>query len=797
MAQTIKLRRSATASAVPTTTQLALGELAINTYDGKLFLKKSPGGVDAIVEVGAAGAVAGANTQIQFNNSGAFGASSDFTWDNTGKDLYVNGQLGLGAAVQAPTQFVLGGTMPSSAGASYGINIASTVPAASTAGSAGYITNVSTAAAAFTLPTLLHFSASQGTFGAGSTVTDQYGYYAQGTLTGATNNYGFFGGINAGTGRWNFYAGGTAANYFAGRLNLGSTSTSIASQFYFGGTAPSGTDVYSIYTDQVISAVTTGSASAVTSNLSTAAAAFTLPSLNHFVATKGTFGAGSTVTTQRGFYAHNTLTGATNNYGFFSDIAAGTNCYNFYANGTALNFFQGAVGMGNGALAYTQLRVGGTAPSSSNLTYSVYADQTAPATTTSEFASFYSVPNTAASAFTLGTLFHYIALQGTIGAGSAITNQFGFYVGNNLTGATNNYGFYSNIPSGTNRWNIYANGTAANYFNGVTTFASAPIFSSLTGILKGNGASALTVATAGTDYIAPANLLGYRNRFINAKMEVEQRNTNQYPFAQTITAGAALLYVVDRWYAYCTGANLTNGAQRAYSTASQAYGYQFTGAAGVTGIGFAQRIENIYSRDLAGLTATLSVDLANSLLTTVTWTAYYATTNNTFGTLAAPTRTQIATGTFTVNNTITRYSAQISIPSAATTGIEIVFSVGAQTSGTWQIYRPQLELGSTATGFEWRAYDVDLQLCQRYYTRGYFYWQGSATNAVTYGGSVNFPVPMRVNPTLAAATAAATSFPATASTITGSGAVGASLTRAANATAAGTFADTWTASAEL
>ena len=54
MANTIKLRRSATASAVPTTGQLALGELAINTYDGKLFLKKDDG-TESIVEIGAGG----------------------------------------------------------------------------------------------------------------------------------------------------------------------------------------------------------------------------------------------------------------------------------------------------------------------------------------------------------------------------------------------------------------------------------------------------------------------------------------------------------------------------------------------------------------------------------------------------------------------------------------------------------------------------------------------------------------------------------------------------------------------
>lgn len=43
MAQTIKLRRSASQGAIPTTAQLALGEIAINTYDGKVYLKKDNG----------------------------------------------------------------------------------------------------------------------------------------------------------------------------------------------------------------------------------------------------------------------------------------------------------------------------------------------------------------------------------------------------------------------------------------------------------------------------------------------------------------------------------------------------------------------------------------------------------------------------------------------------------------------------------------------------------------------------------------------------------------------------------
>ena len=52
MAQTIKLKRSSTGGAVPSTSSLSLGEVAINTYDGKMYIKKNDGS-DAIVEIGA------------------------------------------------------------------------------------------------------------------------------------------------------------------------------------------------------------------------------------------------------------------------------------------------------------------------------------------------------------------------------------------------------------------------------------------------------------------------------------------------------------------------------------------------------------------------------------------------------------------------------------------------------------------------------------------------------------------------------------------------------------------------
>lgn len=245
-----------------------------------------------------------------------------------------------------------------------------------------------------------------------------------------------------------------------------------------------------------------------------------------------------------------------------------------------------------------------------------------------------------------------------------------------------------------------------------------------------------------------------RNKLINGAMNVDQRNAGA---SQTFTAAAALAYSVDRWYGYCTGANVTG--QRVAGTAPNAYNYQFTGAALVTKIGFAQRIEALNCQDLAGQTATLSVDLANSVLTTVTWTAWYANTADTFGTLASPTRTQIATGTWTVSSTLTRYNAQISVPAAATTGIEIEFSVGAQTSGTWTIGRAQFEQGGTQTPFEYRPATLEFDFCQRYYqtfvsgTREFAqscYLYSTYANAASASAIITIPfnTVMRATPTM-------------------------------------------------
>ena len=251
-----------------------------------------------------------------------------------------------------------------------------------------------------------------------------------------------------------------------------------------------------------------------------------------------------------------------------------------------------------------------------------------------------------------------------------------------------------------------------------------------------NGTTGLVFNDASTQATA-ATGFGFKNRILNGSMIVDQRNAAA---SQTFTAAAALAYSVDRWYAYCTGANVT-GQQVAGSGAVQNR-YRFTGAASVTAVGFGQRIEQKNSYDLAGSTCTLSADLAiSATLTTVTWTAYYATTTaDTFGSLASPTVTQISTGTFTVSATVTNFSTNISIPAAATTGIQILFTVGALTAGlTWTIGNVQLEKGSTATSFDYRSYGTELALCQRYYELG-----GGVTATALGTGGIYTQFPFKV-----------------------------------------------------
>jgi len=160
-----------------------------------------------------------------------------------------SGQVGIGATAAAGTNLRIAKTLTGSTSA-YGILMNGAIQSDVTSQSNSFTSQPSTAAAAFTLTSLRHYLATQSTIGAGSTVTNQYGFNAASTLTGATNNYGFYGDIASGAGRYNFYAAGTANNYFAGNVGVGVTSpgykvdvsgdVNITGNFYKNGTVFSG-----------------------------------------------------------------------------------------------------------------------------------------------------------------------------------------------------------------------------------------------------------------------------------------------------------------------------------------------------------------------------------------------------------------------------------------------------------------------------------------------------------------------------------------------------------------------------
>jgi hypothetical protein len=306
--------------------------------------------------------------------------------------------------------------------------------------------------------------------------------------------------------------------------------------------------------------------------------------------------------------------------------------------------------------------------------------------------------------------------------------------------------------AGVPRWQLDTNATAETGANAGSDLelwsysdAGAALFKTLTvnratGLMTISGPVTFTgaVSMSGVNGVPQT---GMRNRLINGSMAIDQRNEGA---SQTITP--AVTYSVDRWTVYPTGASVT-GQRVAGSNQSQ-YRYRITGAAAVSSIVYGQRIEAANCYDMNGTTASLSVDLANSLLTTVTWTASYASATDNFSSVV-----QFATGTFTVSSTVARYIASVSVPAIATTGIQIALSVGAQLSGTWTIGDAQFEPGAVANSMERRPFGVELALCQRYYAVVKAWWVGDTVAAGVYASSFQFKVDMRVPPAMTLLTA--------------------------------------------
>jgi hypothetical protein len=340
-----------------------------------------------------------------------------------------SGNVGIGGTGFAFDKVVVTGTLPTDSNVSLNYSARGTAPSGSTTQLSGFNSYPATAAASFTCAEVSHFNAANLTIGAGSTVTNQIGFKANNTLTGATNNYGFYGNIASGSNRYNVYMAGTADNYFAGNVGINVAPPTIPLQIGKGG----GGNPATSGTTQTYGIARIGSSGAAALDV-------------------GTYAAGQVW--MQGVNVTNLAT----NY----DLVLQPN--------------GGNVGIGGTAAATNKLEITGTLPTSGNVSRGARLTGTVPSGSTTATVGFESVLSTQAAAFNAGSVYHFVTQGVTLGAGSTLTNQFGYFVDSTLTGATNNYGFYSNIASGSNRWNFYAAGTARNYFAGSTGIGIAPDF---------------------------------------------------------------------------------------------------------------------------------------------------------------------------------------------------------------------------------------------------------------------------------------------------------------------------------
>lgn len=105
MSGTIKLKRSAVANKVPVTSDFTVGELAVNTFDGKLYLRGN-NGTDFVSQVGSSPGLLQYTTQ--FVGVGGAAPVESYEFDNQ-VNLFVQGALQqLVAWVHVPSAYVAG-----------------------------------------------------------------------------------------------------------------------------------------------------------------------------------------------------------------------------------------------------------------------------------------------------------------------------------------------------------------------------------------------------------------------------------------------------------------------------------------------------------------------------------------------------------------------------------------------------------------------------------------------------------------------------------------------------------------
>jgi hypothetical protein len=277
----------------------------------------------------------------------------------------------------------------------------------------------------------------------------------------------------------------------------------------------------------------------------------------------------------------------------------------------------------------------------------------------------------------------------------------------------------------------------------------------------------------------------FKNRIINGAMVIDQRNAGA-----SVTAGAGNTYTLDRWLASTAQASKFTVQQNAASVTPPVGFKYYLGATSssaysvLTGDYFnvQQRIEGFNMSDLEWGTA-------NAKTITLSFWVRSSLTGTFGGAIKDSTNNYSYPYSYTINSANTWEFETITIagPTAGTwssttgIGMQVLWSLGAGatfsgTAGTWAasdfrsatgatsvvgtsgatfyITGVQLEVGVTATGFDYRPYGTELMLCQRYYYKIVSESANQNSLGVGYIDSTTqaqisnmFPVTMRARPT--------------------------------------------------
>jgi hypothetical protein len=285
--------------------------------------------------------------------------------------------------------------------------------------------------------------------------------------------------------------------------------------------------------------------------------------------------------------------------------------------------------------------------------------------------------------------------------------------------------------------------------------------------------------------IGQGNASIMKNRIINGAMVIDQRNAG----ASVTIPSTVSQYTLDRFFVQSVNASKYSVQQNAGSVTPPT---GFNNYLGITSLAATSSAAGDYYALIQTVEGYNIADLgwgtANAKTVTLSFQVYSSLT----GTFGASLRNSANTYSYPISytissaNTWTQISVTIAGPTSGTwigttngVGISLVFNLGSgstylSTAGTWQsgnyygvtgatsvvgtngatfyITGVQLEVGSSATGFEYRQYQQELALCQRYfqqldatcimYTR---WFTGSYPNTGT--GSFILPVTMRGTPT--------------------------------------------------